>query len=101
MDDLANEFSQDLSESSSVVSFESQETDFTDQTDIISNVSVSKKLEFSPTDVRSFPTYHNDHDHDNDNDNNNDMIPHVHLDDPLPVVREGKVLTEESLLEGD
>ncbi len=86
MDDLLNSgSSHDLSEASSVVSFDSQETDFTDHTDIISNV--SKKLDYSPTEVRAFPHH------------GNDMIPHV--EDPLPVVREDKVLTEESLLEVD
>ena len=86
MDDLLNSgSSHDLSEASSVVSFDSQETDFTDHTDVISNV--SKKLDYSPTEVRAFPHH------------GNEMIPHV--EDPLPVVREDKVLTEESLLEAD
>ena len=79
--------SNDLSESSSVASFDSQETDFTDQTDqtdLISNV--SKKVDRSPSDVRSFPGH-------------NDAIPH--LDDPLPIVDEGRVLKEELMTEED
>lgn len=80
--------SQDLSEASSVVSFDSQETDFTDQTDHTLPISnVTKKIEFSPSDVRNHP------------DDGSNMVPHV--EDPLPVVREGKVLTEESFMEAD
>lgn len=67
----------DLSETSSVNSIDTEETD------LISNVA-KRNLENSPTEVTAYP---------GDEDR---FMPH--LGDPLPVVSEGKVLTEDPML---